>query len=285
MDTTIETEVSAPAAPVESAPTTDIQSTDAPAEGSENLEASKAEEAKRPPTKLQKRIDQLTQQRYEEQRAREAAEMRLAQYERQQQLTQQFAKHESEFPDINRFNDLPSYNRAVAEWASTMAETRANAKWEERLQRMAQENAVQTAHLAEQHRHVMQENHALTEKMGSAVRKYADFHQVVGNPELPSIRGTPAYYAILQADNFADISYALAKNPAELERIASIADPVRAGIEVARLDAKFSGNAATSAPPPPPNRSGSTVINKATSDMSTAEWMAWREGQLKKRRA
>jgi hypothetical protein len=284
---TIETQVSAPAAPVDSAPTPEAPITEAPNAGTEDegSEAPKVEQPKpEAPSRLQKRIDEITRQRYEEQRAREAAETKLAQIERQHALHQQFSQIDAAAPQIDQFQSLADYQMAMAEWTTKRAVAVANAQWEQRLTQMASEQAQQAARMAEQQHRVMRENATLEEKMAAGIKKYPDFQQVLTSQEIGSVRNTPLFHLILEADNAADIAYSLAKNPTEVDRLLSLGNPAAMARAVFHLDRQFSGNAATMAPPPPPSRNGTTVIQKDTAKMTTSEWMAWREGELKKRR-
>lgn len=271
------------AAIAESAPAPEQQSPETQSTDVVEGESTKVEEPKPQNPRLQKRFDELTKARYEAERRAAELEARLAQQERQQTLKQHFTQLDAEKPRPEQFQTLAEYGDAVGSWATRKAVAEAHAAWEARQEQDAAEQAVRMQHHLAVHQEIARDNEVLTEKFASAAKKYPDFAQVVSNPELPSVRGTHAYKAMLLTENFGDISYFLAKNPAEYDRIFSIADPIRATREIAQLDAKFSGNGATSAPPPPPSRNGSSVVNKSTKDMTDAEWMAWREGELKKR--
>lgn len=286
------------AQPTDSAPVTDdaVQQADSatanasPDDGS-NAPADPSSEAPRKPPKeeqrTRERISQLLQERYQERQAREAAEARLAEFERKQTQTQQFSQLSAEMPDIARYQSLADYNRDMAMWAAKVGEQNALAKWEERQQQANQQNAQQARAMFAEQQRVVAEDSVIGQKMSDGVKKYADFEQVVANPDLPSIRRTPLFGIVLESDHAVDIAYSLAKNPAEMERLAtlSLQNPQRAAREVFKLDQGFSGNGVTSAPPPPPSRNGSAAVNKETRDMSDAEWMKWREGELKARRS
>lgn len=239
----------------------------------------------KPQSRTQQRIDQLTRERYEEQRAREAAEAQLHAIQRQHQLTQQFSQLDSEAPDINQFNDLHSYNRAMADWTTRRAAAIANAQWEQRMQQERAQNAQFSQQALAQQHAVMRENVLIEEKMAAGVKKYPDFMAVITNPELPTVRGTPLFAAVLAAENAVDIAYSLAKNPAEMDRLLAVRDPMIIAREVFRLDAKFSGSGTSNAPPPPPSRNGSPQVVKSRDQMTDAEWLADRERELQARSA
>lgn len=279
----IESQVSAPAAPVESAPTQDAPITDAPASGEGTDDAAPKAEPPKPeaPTRLQKRIDDLTRQRYEEQRARESAEARLAQYERQQAQAQQFAQIDAQAPRIDQFNDLATYQMAMSNWTAQRSAAIATAQWEERMQQMAQHQARQAQEQFQHQQRITQENVVLDSKMASAAKKYPDFMQVVTSQDIASVRNTPLFSLILEADNAGDIAYALAKNPTEIDRLLSLGHPAAMARAVFALDRQFSGNAVTTAPPPPPSRNGSTAPSGQPDPKDTEAWMKWREADLK----
>lgn len=274
----------APAAPAVSAPANEpVNPNPAPVAG-EAPPAPAAEPAEpKAPSRLQKRIDELTASKYENERRAQEAEARLAAFERQQQHFRQVSQLDASEPAIDQFNDLASYQRAMANWTVQKATALSTAQWEERMQQhQAQQMQVAQQHMARQHQ-VMRENVMLEEKMAAGAKKYADFQQVVGNPDLPTVRGTPLFDAVMLADNAVDIAYALAKAPHELERLLSIGDPQRIAREVFKLDQKFTGTGATQAPPPPPQRNGSPATGKDLGSMSTAEHVADYRRQKMKR--
>lgn len=271
--------------PAASAPATDVvdttegQGQQQPGEATE--QPPKVEEAapQQPPkpSRLQQRIDDLTRQRYEAERAKQELEARVAHYERQQALQKQFAELDAEAPQIDQFDSLHAYNMALSNWTTKRATAIAAAQWEERMQKVAAEQAQQSEQAQRQQLQTQRENMVIETKMAAGVKKYPDFQQAIMNPELPTVRGTPLFDIILSAEHAEDVAYSLAKKPGELERLLSM-HPLHAAREVFRLDTQFAGTGgATSAPPPPPSRNGSSVTQKSRDSMSFAEWEKWRE--------
>lgn len=282
---TIESNASAPAAPVESAPTQEVQSTEAPlATGEGDSPEQKPPEEKKPeaPSRLQKRIDELTRQRYEEQRRAEAAEQRAQQYERQQALTHQFSQLDAAMPNVEQFSNLQEYGRALADWSARRAAAVATAQWQEFSERQASYQAQQARQIFEQQQRVQHENSALEKKMEAGMKKYPDFMQVVTSDDIGSVRSTPLFPLILEADNAHDIAYALAKNPVEIDRLLSLGNPAAMARAIFQMDRQFSGNAVTTAPPPPPTRNGSSAPSGQPDPRNTEAWMKWREAELAK---
>lgn len=284
MDNTNEN-VGSPAAPVESAPTTEQASAPAAPAIEEGQEGQQPQPVLDKPAvpRIQKRIDQLTRERYDEQRRAEAAEAQLAQYQRQQAITQQFSQLDAQTPQIDKFTSLHDYQMAMANWTTQRAAMVAQAQWDERQQAERAQQAQQYAQMAAQQQRIAAENVRLDAKLAEGTKKYPDFQQAVMNPDLPSVRGSPLMEIILESEHAVDVAYALAKNPAELERLLAL-PPAVAAREVYRMDTKFGGNGPTSAPPPPPSRNGSATGSKDPAQMSDAEFARWRKAQIAQRR-
>jgi hypothetical protein len=265
MDTTPEV---APAAPAESAPAPEHndQTPAPPAEGAAPPEPRK-------PSRTQIRIDELTRQRYEEQREKEAYKARLEAIERERAQTQQFSEIDKEEPQIDRFNSLAEYQRAMHEWTVKKATAVATSTWEKRMQEQYAQNAEQYARQERERFQQEQVTQAIEQKMEVGRKVYPDFMEAVANPELPPIRQHPMLLgALMNCDNSHHIAYALAKNPAEYERFYAMRNPWQIARELNTLDQKFTGSGATTgAPPPPPPRNGTATGRKDWTDMSTAE--------------
>lgn len=117
----------------------------------------------------------------------------------------------------------------------------------------------------------------------AARAKLPDFDEVVGMSEAPMSQ--PMAEAIIDSDVGPQLTYYLAKNPQEAERIAGLS-PVRAIREIAAIEAKIKAPPAptakaTSAPPPPTHASGrsSSATGKDPSRMSMDEYVVWRRTQ------
>lgn len=275
----------APTVPAVSSPAPDQaspQSPDsAPSEGAQQDTSAQQEDRRHRSAKA--RIDQITASYREQERRAHEAEAKLAALERQQASSKQFAEIDAKQPRMDQFGDLHSYSLAMAEWnrARTLAE--AEQRWSERDQQRTIREAQELAQAYEQQQRAVHENARLEEKMSQGAKKYPDFNAALTNPELPSVRGTPLFALVMEADNAPDIAYSLAKNPAELDRLLSIRNAAALAREVFRLDQKFTGNGATQAPPPPPQRTGSGTASKDWGSMSTREHVEAYRRQKSKR--
>jgi hypothetical protein len=114
--------------------------------------------------------------------------------------------------------------------------------------------------------------------------KLADDYEelVVNNQALPVTEAMRD--ALLATDKGPEILYHLAGNPEEILRIAEMPPYVQA-LELGRLEARMSlpkPNKSTSAPAPiKPLSAGGESVSKDPDEMTSKEWLAWREKSLK----
>ena len=108
------------------------------------------------------------------------------------------------------------------------------------------------------------------------------FKLKLGDPMLPSLGqiNQAAYQAVIQSDAMGDVAYYLANNPSEIYRFADLS-PLQAVKEVAKIELTINGKQSTATPPPPPPQKlgGQGKQQKSPKDMSTEEWIAWRNSK------
>ncbi len=272
---TQEVEVTAAPEAAEVADTT-AQTASAPAE-SKPTEPDHAKETKQALKGVQKRIDELTRARYEaEERGKQEAEAarQEALYWRQQaeQLHQKIGP-----PKADQYPDYEQYLQATAQYeAQKVVQAQIQAERQAQYEYAQRQQVEQQRHQAAQ-----KYNQALETKLNDAVKKFPDFIDVVSNPELPGIQGTPAFSAILESDRGAEVMYYLGKNPATAHRIASL-PPLAQVKEIGRIEAAIdAGKTVTSTPPPPAKvSSGESAATKDPSRMSYDEFVAYRRKQI-----
>lgn len=101
----------------------------------------------------------------------------------------------------------------------------------------------------------------------------------------PGEYATPAIFDLVTGSDLAPkVADYLGMNQTELRRLASL-PPHRLGLEFARLEARLAEQrpAATKAPAPPPAIGiRAAPVEKDPDQMTTAEWLKWREAQLRK---
>lgn len=211
-----------------------------------------------------RKIDALTRER---EQAREAAAqaMRVAEQMAQRNAPQQ-AQPQAQAPQREQFQDYESYLEARAEFKAAQATQAMQAQFFQRLQQMGAQNAQQS--------HAQQIATQFQSKLAEGTKAYNDWEDVVGASD---VQIGQAAGAIAQADNPAGVMYWLAKNPQVAQRIGTL-DPIRAAIEVGRIDAGLkSAPTVSNAPKPgkPANARGGSS-GGYRDDMSQDEFNAMR---------
>lgn len=257
--------------PVETAEATtaeETQPTETPAEGEEPKEGHPAEPPKK--TGIEKRFSELTARA----KAAEMYAQRLEQLmERLPQPAQEPPSPQGK-PTREQFDyDEDKYIEALTDW-----------KLREHITRQQEEYVTRQKQTETQRR---QADYAERVQKANTVgmTKFEDYEDVVlANPELVV---TPVMAdAMTLTDAGPEIAYHLGKNPQEAKRIAVLPPQVQI-LEIARLEQKLKAplpKATTKAPPPVVPVGGHEPATKDPDKMTTAEWMRWREVELKAKR-
>ena len=215
-------------------------------------------------TGIQKRVDQLTWKLREEERQRQELQAKLQQYE---QRPPEPAKS-VEFPTLESVDyDEGKFQVAVAKYWETQADTVLNRREQQRAEE------AQQRELSEK----ISEFHAKGAKIAD------DYEELVTNNQ--SLPVTEAMRdALIAIDKGPEVLYHLASNPDDIFRIANLS-PYAQAVEIGRLEARLSlprSNKPSSAPPPvKPLTAGGESVSKNPDEMTTKQWLAWREKQLK----
>lgn len=262
--------------------------TDAPEAAAEAPPKPEPEQSRPAKTGLQRRIDELTRQRHEAERQLETERLERFRMEAQQAAVQRVQAIDAREPSPDQYETTSDYLRAHANWASQRAievfDARAAVQQSEEMARQAAEHRRQSEMQATMQGHMQ----TMEQKLGKGPEKYADFVEVLTNPDLPSSMGTPLFDAVMASDNAVDIAYALGKNPAEYERLLrlSMQNPAAAFKEVLTMDMKFGGaSKTTTAPPPPPDIKGNAPVHKDPNDMPYEEFVKWRRRSIAARKS
>ena len=248
-----------------------VQETGQVEESATSEEGQETEQPKKHKGGFQRRIDQLTREKYEAQSELEQMRAQVA------ELTQASDKQRLEqagelpMPKMADFGyDEDAYGAAVEQWH----QAKVKALNDER-ERQTQERTM----LEQQH----QRQAALNAKLAEATAKYPDFMVKVNNPQLPGLQrlNPAAFEAVIESDKFADVSYYLANNPTELYEFQGLS-PLAAIRKVTQIEGKIgqSGAPNTSPPPAPP----STVGGKGESvknpmDLPMDEWVKYMDSK------
>jgi hypothetical protein len=242
-------------------------------------------EPHKPPRGVQKRLDELTREKYEERRRAERAE---ALAERNAAMLEQMLRQQSQpqgnagppDPDeysAGRFD--PQYIEALTDYKARQA-----AQGFMEQQRQAQERQAQEAK-AEQTRATIQRQER------EFAKRFPDYNEtrafLLADERIASHQGIGA--AIMDSDNAPGLLYHLGKNPDLAYRIADM-DPVRAARELGRIEEQLSKPAApkpVSQAPAPVGSMPSGGGSPPNTDLSKArdfkEWLAIREAGIKAR--
>ena len=240
----------------------------------ESAAPEEAEESPKPKrSRAADRINALTREKYEAQKQAEAYQAQVAELQRYVQQANQ-PDLTADMPKIADYDyDENRYQQAVAQWQSEKMQS---------LEMQRQQQDRQRVMQAEEQR----QQAILGEKVAEGMAKYPDFQQKVFDPSLPPLRqiNPSAYQAVLESDKAADVAYYLASNPQEVYQFASM-NPVQAIRAVALLESRIGKKlAAHKAPQAPPSRvQGNSESMKNPSDMTTEEFMRWREASTAKR--
>lgn len=208
---------------------------------------------------FQKRIDEVTRQKYEAQR--EADYWKGVAEGSRQPATQ---PEPATPPTLDECNwDEAEYQRRTAAFYRDEARKAAREELQSQSNEQRQQTQIQTA----------------AAKMEEAVQKHADFMDVVHDfPLNDAVRDL-----LVEYPNGADVLYQVGKDPAEVRRIFSLS-VTRQAVELGKIAARLEGPAASSPkpiPPAPPATVGavSAGLNKAPEDMPMSEYIAWRKQQ------
>ena len=194
-----------------------------------------------------KRINELTREKHEERRAREAAEAKAAELERRLQALergeppqQQPAQQQPEGrPKLEDFDfDPEAHAEAVAKWT---------------FERLEQER--------EARKQAEQRQATLAEKESAFIAENPDYREVAHAPNVPITQEMAE--VILQADNPPAIAYYLGKNLSEAAEISRMS-PLQQARAIGRIEMQLAAPKTPAAPTPPP-----TPVSKAPAPVAT----------------
>jgi hypothetical protein len=222
---------------------------------------------------VQKRIDELTRQRYQAdrdaERARQEAEYWRRQAESKQPPPQETAKGDAA-PRFEDFDSYDDYTKALARFAAQQEFSELKAKEE------GQRNQERQAKVRE----------AFDKKAEEARRKYDDYDVVaMGN----HVAYSPAtLQLVVESEVGAELAYYLGKNPDVAKELAHLS-PILAAKEIGRLEERFKQPKSqpkkiTNAPPPISPVGSNDKATKNLNEMSTEEYIKHRRAQMNKRR-
>lgn len=216
---------------------------------------------------FQRKIDQLTREKYEERLRRESLEQELTQFRKQS--PDSLDAEPGPEPKLENFGEVDQFTKAHAEWAKRTGYQQAIREAEAKT---AKDNSRQVAA-------------SLAAKEDNARQKYPDYQQAI-EPVAPLIMRDPIMKQfMIDSDHGADVAYALAKDPVKFSELAQLS-PLNRVRELIKLEARI-----TAPPPPKPVTKAPEPIKpvgsseKAAFDPETAPMEAyskWRREQRRK---
>ena len=227
------------------------------------LEEESEEQVEEPEKKggFSKRIDKLTQQKYEamllaEEKAKEA------EYWKAQAQVQKAPVTDSK-PTIDQFYDAPdpqeAFMEALVDWKT---EKKLHETFVRREQETQQNSVVQS----------------YQKQVTDAKGKYDDYDEVVYNPAVPITNAMAS--SIMESDVGAEVAYYLASNINEAKRIAAMSQ-MKQVKEIGRIEEKLSQPSKRTTNAPSPVR---TVAGKSESSSKNYEKMDYAEYAASRRK-
>ena len=231
-------------------------------------EESAPQEKPKKPSRAERRINELTREKYEAQRRQEALEAELAQFRQQQTQQYQVTERPPSLADVGY--DEEKHAQAVQQWHQSQLQS-------------FQEQQEQAQRQMYEQQQAMQRQQMMQEKVYKAAEKYPDFLSKVNDPSLPSLAqvNEAAFEAMLESEHFEDVAYYLANNPQEIYRFHSMG-PIQAVREITAIESKFNARPVeTRVPPKPPSKvSGNSEATVNPDDLPVDEWIKWRNKQV-----
>lgn len=174
-------------------------------------------------------------------------------------------------PDPAKFSDFQSYMQAEVAYGV-----------KQQLAGLQQATtAAEQRNVETQRREILAQG--VQKQFEAGVEKYSDFEDIVSDPDLPITQAMAEVLA--ESEIGADLAYYLGKNPKEAARIARL-PAISAARELGKLEAKLptlAAPAVSKAPPPVTPAKGAAGGEKDPSQMTDAEFNAWRQRQIKAR--
>lgn len=231
----------------------------------ESTAGDEGEHQDKPEKGVQKRINELTREKWEERRARQELERRLQEIEARSYQ----AQAPSQAPTLEQFNyDTEAYQRAVFQYAQTESQRQFREQFEqERQMRAQQEQQRQFQSMLMEH----------DRREAEFARSVPDYHEAVESL-VSSLRLPQATVEVMaSSERSPEILYHFATNFEEAAKLSEM-PPHLAALHIARLEAKLANKPkpVSKAPAPPPSLTGAAQVNKSPEQMSDEEFYAAR---------
>lgn len=246
----------------------------------EDAEAPEIEEEQQPepekvPKGVQKRIDEITREKYEERRERQRAQERADRLEAELAAIRNGAQQQQARQLPNGAPDPDQYpaGRYDPDYLEALTDYKVQARFEAQREQAT----------------LRQRKAAIQEAEAKAREQYPDYNEASEEFLTHPLARVPAFtQLVMEAENPTEIAYYLGKNPVELDKISEMT-PSQAARYIGRIEASLAEKPseqpkkASSAPKPISALSGaknSSVITDLSQAKTMAEYNALREKQL-----
>lgn len=255
-------------APTESTTSDDLTSTTTPpAEGSIEGE-SDAGGAKKTPW-FQRRIDQLTAEKWEERRASEALRKQAA--DLLEQLAEARKNGATRPVETSTTAIAPAADTQPAARTQNMSEAEINALAEKRAEQISRQRSF---------------DKACNDVASAGKDEYADFDQSLRTFQMLGGLPTSLLEVITEMPNAHKVLYSLGKDPDLAERVVKMS-PTKQALELARLEQNLSkpvSRAVSSAPPPVRTIDTTSRATDNPEQMTMEDFIKWREKNMVNKR-
>jgi DNA primase len=269
------------AVPSEPAEVLDTGATDTPEvvetdeQKNERVQAETRERAEKRARGVQKRLDELTADKYAERQRAERAEQRLQQIEAERQQRQAPQPQNDGEPDQSKYDDYGKYLRDVARWEArqeaAQAAAQARQQWEaERQQETTAREVAATLHTFEQRR----------EAFAKATPDYDDVVESLSDVPMGPQNAAMVRTIMRRADS-AELLYHMGKNPALAQQISRM-HPEDQIAAVAELGIAIRSKAPQASKAPPPGKAVGSKPGSASEPPEDPDaYMEWRKKNLR----
>jgi hypothetical protein len=266
--------------PVNAAPAASAPAKDPTAGGNEPQDpVAQPQEPAQKKGGVQKRIDELTRERYEAERRAQHWEQQARQAAQVAQSAQQ--QPEKPPPKIEDFQDINSFFQARDAWVEERA-----------VARLRQEQAQERQQHQSQQQHdaatvqVLQQAERFKASEAEVAEKYPDYHEAVQTPVMQQLKAArpDITRTVIDSPHGPEVVYFLGKNPQAAIALAQMT-PFAAAREIGRIEQMFMQpkGQSTSAPPPVRTVGGNAVAERSLEKMGNKEYREWRESQRKRK--
>lgn len=220
---------------------------------------------------FQKRINQLTREKYEAKQKAAELEQRLKDLESKQPPPKELSQ-----PKYEDFDTEEDFQRALSDYASDLALKKLR---DEETRKQQQQTQKQQQELAQQRQKTF------LDRCESAKESFQDLYEKLNDDSFSYVVNSmdrSLVDMIQESDKGPALAYHLATHIDDAERIARL-NPVLAAAELARIETRLDmpqPKKVSSAPDPikPIGSNESATVDPEK--MSTDQWMKWRAGQL-----